>query len=370
VNIHKQLTLVTRLLAIACITSMVLCYKLWLVERNFPTTPVFNFLPIINHPFDYLLPILCIISLILIIIKPIKKFILIFLITAILLALFDLNRWQPWYYQYIMMFFVLSFYSENKSNEKHQKAILLCFKIMMAGIYFWSGLQKFNPNFVSDTYLWLMEPSKIYLGANFIDKLDWLAYAFPVIETLTGISLLITPIKKAGAVLAIIMHLFILFTLSPLGHNYNQVVWPWNIFMIIINYILCFKVSASTKNDWKGFNKFNSIRFVLIVFILFPLFNFFNKWDSYLSHNLYSGNTSGGLIYVSDSVKQKLPVHIKKYFNESNTMNIKYWSMMELGVPPYPEKRNFEAVTKTLYPYADDKSEIYLEYTPKIKVEF
>jgi hypothetical protein len=41
--------------------------------------------------------------------------------------------------------------------------------------------------------------------------------------------------------------------------------------------------------------------------------------------------------------------------------------MRELGVPAYPEKRNFEAITKTFYKYSNDSSEIYLVYNPKLK---
>ena len=41
---------------------------------------------------------------------------------------------------------------------------------------------------------------------------------------------------------------------------------------------------------------------------------------------------------------------------------------MELGVPAYPEKRNFVGVTKTFYKYAIDSSEIYFMFTPKLKL--
>ena len=104
---------------------------------------------------------------------------------------------------------------------------------------------------------------------------------------------------------------------------------------------------------------------------MLPLFNFVNLWDSYLSHNLYSGNTSNGVIYISDALETKLPEKIRKYslgeLNQ-NQITIKYWCMMELGVPAYPEKRNFESITSTFYKYATDSSEVYLLYTPKLKV--
>jgi hypothetical protein len=41
--------------------------------------------------------------------------------------------------------------------------------------------------------------------------------------------------------------------------------------------------------------------------------------------------------------------------------------MKELGVPAYPEKRNFEAITRTFYKYAKDSSEVYLVYNAKLK---
>ncbi|MDF2438465.1 MAG: hypothetical protein K0Q95_2841 [Bacteroidota bacterium] len=130
------------------------------------------------------------------------------------------------------------------------------------------------------------------------------------------------------------------------------------------------KVLRGIKNIKSAFG-YNSTRLVICIFVLFPLFNFFNRWDSYLSHNLYSGNTSNGLIYISDNVKNKLPVHIRKYAlgeEGQSQINIKYWCMQELGVPAYPEKRNFTVVTNTLRSYTTDSSEIYLLFTPKLTV--
>jgi hypothetical protein len=37
-------------------------------------------------------------------------------------------------------------------------------------------------------------------------------------------------------------------------------------------------------------------------------------------------------------------------------------------VPAYPEKRNFEAITRFFYKYANDSAEVYLMYTPKLKL--
>jgi uncharacterized membrane protein YphA (DoxX/SURF4 family) len=268
------------------------------------------------------------------------------------------------------MFLVLSFYNFRCDNIRLQKAIITTFKIMLAAIYFWSGLQKLNPRFLSDTFPWLMEPVLSILRINNLNSVIFLGNAFPIFETLTGICLLIPVLQKIAVICAVLMHLFILFVLSPFGHNYNPVVWPWNIVMIIFLILLFFNESKNTLADIRSAFRYNHLKIILTMFVMMPLLNFFNIWDSYLSHNLYSGNTSNGDIYFTNEVKKKLPLNIQSYSvsePDQSTLNIKYWCMRELGVPAFPEKRNFEAITKTFYKYSNDSSEIYLVYNPKLK---
>ena len=367
-----HIRLITRITAIACLTSMLLCYKLWLGERVFPLTPISNFLPHVNHPFDYILLGCTIVLLICIsIFRNPQKFIIAFICFALTLAILDQNRWQPWFYQYILFFFVVSSYSFRCDNIKHQNAIIIVFKLIVGIIYFWSGLQKLNPNFLADTFPWLMEPITNHLGANSIDHFKWLGHLFPLIEIGSGIMLFIRPLQKAGVVLILLMHLFILFVVGPFGHNYNPVVWPWNIAMMCFVFILFYNKEIFNLQLIRSMLHYHSFKIVTLLFIMMPLFNFLNLWDSYLSHNLYSGNTSNGVIYVSDSVKAKLPDAIKPYAigqMNQNQITIKYWCMQELGVPAYPEKRNFEAIANTFYKYSKDSSEVYLMFTPKLKL--
>lgn len=371
-NSCSHIRLVARIVALACLSSMVLCYKLWLGERSFPTSPVFNFLPHLEHPFDYILPGIAALLLIIISIhRNPQHYIALFVLVAIALLLFDLNRWQPWFYQYGLMFFVLAFFNFRCDDSKQQNSIVIAFKIMVAAVYFWSGLQKLNPHFLSDTFPWIMEPITRYLPDNSITHFKFLGYSFPLIEAATGVCLLIPSLQKLAAISAILMHVFILFILSPLGHNYNPVVWPWNIAMILFVVLLFYNEVEYSSVEWRSAWDYYSIKVTLILFVLMPLFNFFNLWDSYLSHNLYTGNTSGGSIYFSDSVYKQLPTSMKSYSVEENgqrSINIKYWCMMDLGVPAYPEYRNFEAAKNSLYKYSSDSSEIYLVYEPKLKM--
>ena len=50
-----QIRIITRIIAVACLLSMLLSYKLWLGDRVFPLTPAFDFLPVLHHPFDIIL---------------------------------------------------------------------------------------------------------------------------------------------------------------------------------------------------------------------------------------------------------------------------------------------------------------------------
>lgn len=372
-NSCSQIRIITRITGIACLASMILCYKLWFNERNFPLTPVFDILPHWAHPYDYILPGISGLFLLGVILhRTPQRFVILFLLSALLLAVLDMNRWQPWFYQYILMFFILAFFNYRCDDSRQQTAIILTFKLMVASIYIWSGLQKLNPHFLSDTFPWLMEPITNHMAANSIDNFKFLGYSFPLIETATGICLLIPSLQKLACISAITMHIFILIVLSPIGHNYNPVVWPWNVAMIAFVLLLFYNEVHFNSIDLRNALRFYSVKIVLVLFMLMPLFNFFNLWDSYLSHNLYSGNTSGGELYISNEMKEKLPEHIKPYAYESadgqSDITIKYWCMKELGVPAYPERRNFEAVKKTFYKYTKDSSEIYFLYTPKLKM--
>lgn len=370
-NSCSQIRIITKVTALSCLASMLLCYKLWLSDRNFPLVPVFN-LPLPHHPLDLILPSIAgILLLCIALLRNPQKLIIGFVIIAVFLALTDLNRWQPWFYQYLLMFFVLCFFDFRCDNTRKQQMIITTFKLMTASIYFWSGLQKLNPHFLSDTFPWLMDPITRHMAAGSIAHFTFLGYTFPLFETATGICLLIPALQKPAVIASAFMHLFILFVLSPAGHNYNPVVWPWNIAMILFVFVLFYNESFTGMMDFRNALNGFAPKIAIALFVLMPLFNFFNSWDSYLSHNLYSGNTSNGSVYISDSVKQHLPAYLQPYaIAEANQyqINIKYWCMKELGVPAYPEKRNFVAVTKTLYAYSADSSEVYLMYTPKLRL--
>ncbi len=128
INTCNQIRLITRIAAIACLISMLLSFNIWTNERSFPTSPIFNFLPTIFHPIDYIIIALVFITLILIaIVRNPQKLIVLFLVVGLILLVFDLNRWQPWFYQYYLMFFYFHFLTTDAMTPNNK---LLLFQLL------------------------------------------------------------------------------------------------------------------------------------------------------------------------------------------------------------------------------------------------
>ena len=72
----------------------------------------------------------------------------------------------------------------------------------------------------------------------------------------------------------------ILASVGPWGHNYNNVVWPWNVAMGTFVILLFAQEKGVSPKDvlWNG--KFAFQMLVLILFGILPAFSLFNLWDA------------------------------------------------------------------------------------------
>jgi len=342
----QRLRVTTIILCFALLTGMIISWKLWFTNHLFPLTPVIPFLENIPNLVSIILFISILALVLFSAINQRQKIIQVLFFLLIIEALIDQNRLQPWFYQYTLMLFLLFFYNCKKPEEKKATNILHVFRLVICGIYFWSGLQKFNPDYFSDTAFWLMEPMKKYFGTSFAHTLGNAASAIPYFEVLLAFGLLFAKTRKYFLIPAIAMHVYIILLMTPLGRNYNYVIIPWNAAMILFLLLLFNK-----SNKFNFFETFKGVKTIpqKIVFALFwimPSLSFFDKWDSYLSASLYCGNSDNAYIYLKDYQKKLLPAELQKLclFDSSTEMDYLYvnnWSMVELNVPGYPEKRVF-----------------------------
>jgi uncharacterized membrane protein YphA (DoxX/SURF4 family) len=348
--------------------ELLLCSRLWTGPRDFPLTPVIQGLPTLPTYLTTLAFMLLLGLLLAIILQPRpQKLMVAALLIVAAFALYDQTRWQPWFYQYYFMLAVLALsYSKNESYSKNNNnvagvALTTC-RLMVAGIYFYSGLQKANLTFVSEVFPWLLEPITQSLSPQLQGVLLTSGLFAPFLEMSIGVGLLLKGFRTYTTFMAVAMHLFILFVLGPLGHNWGMVIWPWNITMMALVFILNTRPETTSATQW--FKASWPHLVIRVLFVVMPALSFFNLWDSYLSWTLYSGNVASAEVYLSDTVKMKLPVSLLESVSTStkdeNVLSLFDWARTELNVPPYPETRVYRSIARNLCSYAAQPSEVRL----------
>ena len=351
-------------LALAFLGGFLLSAQLWGVSRSYPLSPVAESLPAVPPLLAriWFVALLVLLAMIAVVRQP-RRYVLAFVALAGLLSLFDQSRWQPWFYQYLFMFAALVLYPwRERDPEKREAALNVC-RLIVASTYFWSGLQKLNINFVEDLFPWLVTPLVALLPASSEGLIQSLAIAAPFVEAGIGVGLL-TRFRNVAVMLALSMHIFILFSLGPLGHDWNTVVWPWNAAMMVFVVTLFWRTeNFSARKILVPQTPFHWL--VLLLFGVMPLFSFFGLWDAYLSATLYSGSTKSATLYVSETVKNKLPETTRNLASKSgadgtSVISVTAWSWQELNVPAYPEDRVFKKIARYVCAYAEEPSGVRL----------
>ena len=346
-------------LAAAMLCGLMLSPGLWLTVRSYPLVPVWDGLPRVPPPWDWLIlgVLLAALGAVIAGRKP-RLAMLVFVILAGLWSLWDQTRWQPWFYQYLFMFAVLAIGPPPDDPKRAQASLNAC-RLIVASIYVWSGLQKANKSFVdSHNIKDLIGPALRGMAPawqSFICDRGWeMAFA----ECCIGLGLLVWPLRPIAIVGALGMHSLLLYCLGPWGLNWNSVVWPWNLAMMAFVVILFGRTRGVMPWHILWPRGFPFARVTLLLFGVMPLLNFFECWDAYLSAALYSNNTADARIFVSQDVYRRLyvPLSEEPYpFSEDDPasacpyeLDLLTWSMAEMNVPPYPADRVSRGIARRL----------------------
>ncbi|MFK7969966.1 MAG: MauE/DoxX family redox-associated membrane protein [Bacteroidia bacterium] len=337
---ERRLQNIRKATSLFLLLGVTLSYPLWLsAGRSFPVLPVIESLPIIGSPFDFLLLGGLVLGVVWVFFSKRPAAIWALLGLLLLLLIQDYMRWQPWVYVYILL--LLPFVLKNKSGYLNYVIILL------AGIYVWSGIHKLNPNFVELTFSDILTTLFQIKSPETLRQLQPLGYLIPVLEIAMGICLLFPRLRNIGVYLVLLSHSFILLYLSPFGTNYNIVVYPWNVAMMVVVWLACYKNDIQIITVPKGW----SIAGVMLVWVM-PALNLAGAWDHYPSFSLYADKIHEFYIAVEEKEVGKLPVSSRRYFVQiagmqgGEVIDINAWSMGELNVPFYPETRVFKQLTK------------------------
>lgn len=342
------------LVSIGLVVGILLSKPLWLGPRSIDPVPVsahLQLIPLWIHAlFAYTVMSALMWSLFA---KRSRPSLLICGALAIPLFALDQLRWQPWVYIYTLVLCVVTWAnSGQKTLLKSTRAQeLLCW--IFGSVYLYSGLQKATTRFLTDAWPWMIEPITHLPILETSSHFLWIfGLCVPFIETTLGIGLLITRTRRLSAHCLIMMHVFILLVLGPIGHNWNKVVWPWNIVMIGLLFLVKNTRSSSPAPNIfsKKYPLFQGS--ILVLTLIAPGLSFFNAWDMYLSFALYSGNTDELRVYTDTStasrIDNRLEDHLVPLEDGRILIDVNTWTEAELGVLPYPERRVLRALAQSL----------------------
>ncbi len=345
----------------AMLAGVSLSAMLWISDRVYPLTPLFHSALIIPPPFDALLVIsLVALGILSLILPKDPRPLLGFLIHLGALLILDQSRWQPWVFIYLFFFF--GFYLiRRRNNEARAESIQQVFRLILIGVYAWSAIQKFNVSFITEVASGILAPIPI-IGPLIAGSL-FAILLMPVAELAISMGLYFERTRKAAVILAIIMHGLILLSIGPFGQNWNTVVWPWNIAMILLVFSLFWnaKEPISLTSIMKSKHPF--VLSVIAFFFILPALSFSGFWDSYLSFALYSGNVKNAYLIMRPEHLKIFPESVWQYADRQRDGSVKlrpfHWSMEVMNVPRYPEERIFRSTLAWVCKKTGD--EIHLE---------
>jgi len=358
-NVTRRTAWVRATLLLATLLGLLASTPAWLNAHTFPLLPIFGGFPILPAPWDKVLFGLMLVALV-VAVWFYRTGVICFLVASLFAYCEDQNRGQPWLYMYWVM--LLLTLLPAPSN-------LAACRWALAVVYLWSGIQKCNPLFFKKTPTWLVEPAaNWHLPDVVIDVLRWAAASAPVLEIAVAIGLWYSATRLPSLITIAVMHLFALLFLGPLGHNYNWVVWPWNLAMIALAVAL-FPTSTRPKHapslrkeTWLALRPSRIALAVLIPYTLLPVLNFYGRWDSAFSFALYSESNATANVFVTQQFADTLPPELRAHiipfpqydpqYQGPFLFNFAAWGYEEMHVPPVTEPRNFQSVFNALRVYA------------------
>lgn len=330
--------------------------------RQIPRVPVIGGVPSAAMPWiEFILSSLLILAMIGVALRSNRthRFLVAIAVLLIPLVLLDQSRLQPWVYQYWLLLVVFALVSRDRPDgAKDRRAVALA-QLIIAALYFWSGLQKLNYTFIHETLPNLLLPVQAVLGF----RLPITAIAFTVIgaELFTGVALHFRRTRKIAVVIAVAMHCGVLALLISRG--YNHVVWVWNILLLSLNVILfwnCEIFAGEAFRGWRAQSLASRFAHVIVgASVVLPALSFVGWWDMYLSGALYSGNTEIAVIKVDPRLLGQLPPAARSVVFTTGAgetvLPLQEWSLREMQVPPYPQLRVYRQIASAVCAQATDR---------------
>lgn len=287
-------------------------------------------------------------------------------ISLVLLCLQDVTRLQPWVYQHLIVLGIL--YAHYKVVEKmsaDDNRTWAYFQLLYVAVYFWAGFNKINVHYTSSVFEWFMGITE--LTKPFSDNL-YAAYGSALIELGAGLGLLFRPTRKLAVGVILGMHIFILYMLMK--DNWNKVVYPWNVEMMLGVLILFWRDTLPMQ--WASIRQAMGLKVLTGLLFIMPTLNLFGLWQYNFSFSMYSGLSLELELVAKDAASECFPdfLHEHKEFGfESDStfyLSLDDWTMHEFQVPIYAEAWTASVLKKEICKcIKKHEGYIRLEYSPR-----
>lgn len=273
-----------------------------------------------------------------------------------LLILEDQHRLQAWVIHLLWLWFILA----AVRAESIPRLVLG----LTVSIYFWSAASKLNPAFAEQHGRVLLDGVAKVAGIDIkrwpAAVLERLPYALPGVELLAAAGLAWRKTRTAAAWLAVLMHLVLFATFSPLGLNHAYGVLVWNgLFAVQALLFWCFPARKRLRTDDGDAARRLSAweRCLLVVVLMLPAGRLWGVVDQWAGWSLYSPRTEVIRIHLARTPKSIDPEFPDFTSRPYQVIHADFrpveiipdrWSLAVLEVPLNPESRLELAVAMAL----------------------
>lgn len=342
---EQWLTAVTRLVAGAMLFCMAFSGTLWISTRTYPLTPLLGIVPPFPWPLDAAVAALLVGLLLAVIARP-RAWQPIAAVVALLALLFaqDQSRLWPSFYTFFLLL-LLALGHDPRGGEFEASRTLTGMRFAVAAIYFWGGVHKLTPHFFTEEFPWFLEPltSLLRVPAAWIPPLGVAAAVF---EMAFAIGLLTRRFRRFALWEALAMHAVVFLCIGPIRGHWNDSAWAWSLTMAAIVWLLFH--AAAPFDVGRGLEGSPARRLpqaaVAVLVGVMPALNGINRWDSALSFNVYTGNTSTAYVVMLPEVVDRLPAAVAAHVARGEhwaVLDFNTWAMGEFNAGVYPERRVF-----------------------------
>ena len=345
---ERRLAVVSRALAVSLLLCLAFSWRLWLSSRLYPLVPVGGLVPAFPWPLDAAVLALLVALLVALACRPLSRRLAGGAVGLFaLLFLQDQSRlWPSFYLFFFLLLFLLGHRRDGGEPAAGRTLAGMRFAVAMA--YFWGGVQKLTPHFFHEEFPWFIKPLTDLLPGP-VPGLGVVGAAAALGEAAFGLGLLTKAYRSLALWEALVMHELILVCIGPLRGDWNDSAWIWGQTMAVLLGLLFyaaapFRLGAMFAPPLAA----NLPQALAVVFLgVLPVLNNFNRWDSALSFNVYTGNSSQAQVVMHADAAAALPPEIADHVVLQDgwaVLDPNAWSMRQFNAGVYPEERIFRAI--------------------------